>query len=258
MSNEQPIEAVHAATELERAKQLIAAMTPEAYLDLESALNASFDANAIPEAGGIAFTEFEGAHGGVIHATARANHPTRATQMLLESLAYLKSLQPETHWRIPDSNKGKAPAWKEQTPVQQTVQQPVQQIVQQTTSDPNEPQYVDVNSEKPVAAPQAGSGQAQAQAVMQITKIGITPKPDGRVDVQMYSPGHKWPDLKVINWTAQSVFENLIDPSMGWGLNTLQVAGEYTGNYVATWEFSTTGFNQKGEPYKDVKRIALA
>jgi hypothetical protein len=230
-------------SEIERAKGEIKGMTPEAYLSLESALNASQD--VIPEAGGIAFTEFVGKHGGVIHVTARASHPTRANQMLLESLDYLRSLQPEVEWRIPD-DKGYAPS----APVQQ-VQQPAEpvQSVQQPV-DQVEPQYVDV--QEAVNPPAQVVQQAGQQMEMDIVKVEISPKPDGRVDVGLFAVGHKWPDLKINNWPPQNVLE-LVDPALNWSLDTLATPKVLQGDIKARWEFSTKNFKQSGEPYKDVK-----
>lgn len=250
-------EGVYTESEMERAKEALNDLSPDAYLEMESVLNASSDVSGIPEAGGIAFTEFVGAHGGIIHATARAAHPTRAIQMLLESLQYLKSLQPNTQWRIPGSNVApQASKPVPPAPVQAVAQTPAQAQATPVPApaaapQPDQVQYVDVNSGQ-----QAGN-QAGNQ-VMVITKIDITPMPESRVKVEMFAPGHKWPDLKVVNWTVQGVLENLLDPSLGWDATTLITAGSFTGNFAVEWVNSTTGFKQSGEPYKDVKRIALA
>lgn len=254
MSNDQPQEEAKESTypenEIQRAGAAINDMTPEEYLSLESTINTYAESNAIPEAGGIAFTEFEGEHGGVLHVTARAPHPTRAVQMVLESLDYLRSLQPNVKWRIPG---GKAPAPAPPAAPAQTAQQ-----APLPSGDPGEPQYVDVQTgESAPAPPAAGWAGGQAQQVMVITKIEITPKPDARVDVFLYAPGHRFPDLRINNWTAQSVLENIFAPNTGWDLAKLQAAGEYVGNWNVTWENSTR-LNTKGVPYKDVKEIAAA
>ena len=236
-------DSAYTENDLQRAKEAIDGnLTPQALLEMESMINSIDDATKLPEAGGIVFTEFEGEHGGVLHVTARAAHPTRAIQMLLESYAYLRSVQPAVHWHVQDASKGKAPM-------------PTQVVRPPATTDPSEPQYVDVHSEQPAPAPPAGGAEMRYQ--MQITKIEITPKPDGKADVGLFAPGHKWADLRIINWDAPSIM-TLVDPSMGWDVNTLMVANYFTGNFVAEWEYSTKNFKQSGEPYKDVKRIAAA
>jgi hypothetical protein len=231
--SDQVAEATYAEEDIQRAAEEINNMTPDGYLELESMVKSIEDINAIPEAGGIIFTEITNNNGAILHPTARATHPIRCVQMLIELLNYLRSLQPDAGWKLRVQDYSA-----------------VKQASQAVT---NEAQYVDEGADQPDAEqPQNG------RQSMQIAKVEITPMPDNRVGLKMYAPGHRFPDLQVTNWTAKSVLENLIDPNTGWDMNTLSTANEFTGNYIAEWEFSKTNTKQSGEPYKDLKRLAVA
>lgn len=238
-------EPTHPESEIERAEQEINNMDPDAYLELESVIKSIEDAPVIPEAGGIVFTEIVNDKGAILNATGRATHPIRSVQMLVECVTYLRSLQPKANWRLRKQDHSVSTA---------------QATTQAAPAGNNEPVYVDEQqSGQPDIPASAGTGQpAQGVMTMQIVKVEITPRPDARVDLKMYAPGHKYPDLRVTNWTAQSVFENLIDPNMGWDENTLLTANEFQGAYTAQWEYSPTNRTAKGEPYKDLKRLLAA
>jgi hypothetical protein len=251
-------EKTYTDSEIERAKEAIDGMTPPAYLQLESALSASQD--VIPEAGGIVWVEFVGKHGGVMHTTARATHPVRCAQMIFETLDYLRSLQPEVGWKVEEERTGGAP---KSTPVQSVQQAPapvVESVVQQpeqfpSITDPKEPQYVDI--EQTIQPPPAVSAQSAPEMLMDIVKIEIAPRPDARVDLNFFAEGRKWPDLRIVNWTAQSVLDNIVDPALGWSIETLSAAKIMQGNMKVRW-VTSDNLNTKGEPYKDVKHIGLA
>jgi hypothetical protein len=114
-----------------------------------------------------------------------------------------------------------------------------------------------VDVEQAVAPPPVQQAQAGQRMEMAIAKVEIAPKPDGRVDVSLFEAGHKWPDLKINNWPPENILK-LVDPALGWTVDTLATPKIMEGNIKAHWEFSTKSFKQSGDPYKDVKYITLA
>lgn len=146
--------------------------------------------------------------------------------------------------------------------------------------DPNEPQYVavptaaepgttvahkapTVSAAKQTPAPTPAKTQAPAAAqeqtagaalqYMTINKITTTPKAGGKVVVEFFQAGHKFADLKIQNWTIESV-SKMFAP-LGWQSEHFSVAAEYDGlDLKVGWKNSTT-LNSAGNPYKDVVSV---
>lgn len=163
------------------------------------------------------------------------------------------------------------PAYTPKKPAAAPKPTPVQEeaVLTDDTGD-NEPEYVEVvqdQPKKPVpvakvtpvstpvkVTPTTAKAPVQSAPVapgtelsMAIEKILITPKPEGKVVVDLFAPGHQYADLR-INWTREKVQE--LFPSAP----ALNEAAEYTGNWIAHYKLSEK-LNGAGNPYKNVTRV---
>jgi len=130
---------------IEGAKQRLAAMTPQALLEMEDLV---YDAQAqgmLHEAGGVAWTDVYGLHGGKMSVTARGVNPVDAINKLMDGVRYLMSNFDMGWSPVP-------PKLREQsTPV---AQQPAR-------TEPQQAQYISVTDA--VNTPTGMVGQAQQQ-----------------------------------------------------------------------------------------------
>jgi hypothetical protein len=129
--------------ELEMAKAEIAQLTPEGYLELKRYIAALQDQQSLYEAGGIAFCELWGAHGGRINLTARGVSPIVALENLIRAVKYAERFNLK-----PTQQMAPAPA---PAPVQKAPEPTVMFVAPQTQTAGSpqpvaQPQYVPLNA----------------------------------------------------------------------------------------------------------------
>jgi len=192
-------EPVYAQADLDRADLEIKKLTPEAWLELEDYIRTLDEQTTLPEAGGVAWANIYGKHGGVINLTARATHPIAATNRLLAAVRYLREKQPDVDW-TPHSPQSNLPV----TYLPPTQPAPVLDVSNPLSDEtPQDPQYIP--DQLAVSGQPAQAPAATGVMVMDIETISIILKPEGRCGVELFEVGHKakglrYPELMIINW----------------------------------------------------------
>lgn len=174
----------------------------------------------LPEAGGIAWTELLTQAGQKVNVTARAVNLKKAIDDLNEAVLY-------AHEKY---------GW---TGVAQISRSPEsgRKASAQASEQPDE---------KP-----GETGQSI------ISQYEVSKRPDGTAEVNLYEPGHKYPDLKIPGWNIGSVLKLLENVETSSGKPWAQAIedGEVgMVNWLVTWEYSTK-LKRTGKPYQNVKLI---
>ena len=245
-------EPVYSQADLDRAALEITKLTPEAYLELEDLIRSLEEQPSLPEAGGIAWADLYGKHGGVIHLTARRSDVIPAIHRLLAGVRYLREKQPDVDW-TPHRPESNLPVTYLPS-VQAT--QPAQATASEAASPahplPEEPQYTPdqlATSSQEAQATQAPA--ATGVMVMDIETINIIPQPEGRCNVDLFAAGHQYADLRIVRWTNESVAKviNIDVPE----INLIQPQA-FKGKFRAEYVFSQK-LSSSGKPYKNVTRV---
>src|SRR3990167_6871415 len=85
------------------------------------------------------------------------------------------------------------------------------------------------------------------------TKLEVTPKPEGRVELKFYSTGHKFPDLYA-NGSAENMAKMLASTG-GWTVDEhLRKAASFDVNMRVKYTLSKK-LNSKGNPFKDIVAV---
>ncbi len=142
--SDQPAAPSEQDEQLEQAKAELEQLTPEGYLEIKRYLQAIEDQASLNEAGGIAFCELWGEHGGRINITARAVSPVVALDNLILAVKYAAryNLRP-TQQILPTPVPAAQPVEQAPQPVQQSSAQPL--IVIEPAKP--QPQYVPIGSD---------------------------------------------------------------------------------------------------------------
>lgn len=181
----------------------------------------------LPEAGGVVWTDMLTKQGQKVNVTARATSLVRAIDELNQAILYAH----ETYgWNTVANVTQPARARRNSSPT------PAQPAV----------------AHPPSEAEPGGIGQSI------ITQYQVAKKPDGTGELLLYEAGHKYPDLRVANWSIENLtkFLEKVGSSSGKPWEQAITEGEQgMVHWLVTWQYSEKR-NQKGNPYKDVKDIA--
>lgn len=91
---------------------------------------------------------------------------------------------------------------------------------------------------------------------LRVVKMEIEPLPEGRANLLLYAPNHRYSDLRVPNWPNDRLCE-LLAPTGAWELAHMQNAAEYSVEYIIHWEYSQK-LNSQGNRYRNVTEIKPA
>ncbi|OGO11457.1 MAG: hypothetical protein A2Y53_00120 [Chloroflexi bacterium RBG_16_47_49] len=202
----------------------------------------------LPEAGGIAWTELYGTkkdedgvrHTVKINLTSRAHTPLKALTELLEVMHTADEqykLRPyQTLQKAPEASnmpKGNVPPTTSAAPVLG-----VPGAIP-TGANPVEPVYEDIQP--------TGGG------IVNAVKMGVTLRQDGKVKLDFYEVGHKYPDISCVMTPPQLVA--LLAPTGAWTEDHFKAAGSYEFICKITW-VNSTKLNDHGKPYHNITGIA--
>lgn len=85
---------------------------------------------------------------------------------------------------------------------------------------------------------------------LQVSKMVVTPKPDNKVELQLFEAGHKYADL-YHNGTVAQVLTALSGTGLDWKEEHLKTANEFNVSFFADWRNSEK-LNKNGKPYKNI------
>jgi hypothetical protein len=85
---------------------------------------------------------------------------------------------------------------------------------------------------------------------LEVVKVVVTPKPDSKVELQLFGAGHKFPDL-YHNGTVAQVLAALSGTGLEWTEDHLKVASDFSSHFLADWRNSEK-LNKNGKPYKNI------
>lgn len=108
---------------------------------------------------------------------------------------------------------------------------------------------------EPVApAPQAVVGSLPvidtSLNTLEVVKVVVTPKPDNKVELQLFGAGHKFADL-YHNGTIQQVLTALSGTGLVWTEEHMRTAQEFNVSFYADWRNSEK-LNKNNKPYKNI------
>lgn len=115
-----------------------------------------------------------------------------------------------------------------------------------------------VNAPRPAtAAPQDSPKPTQSTETadtgmntLEVVRVEVTPKPDGKAELKLYSEGHKYPDL-YHNGTIKQLLAALSVSGYGWTEEMLKTSQSFDLRFFADWRNSEK-LNQNGKPYKNI------
>jgi len=193
----------------------------------------------LPEAGGVAFTELWGTvtdpaterrEAFKINVTARAETVQGAIDQIIAGIRYgnevyhLKPFNP----LAPQTPNRPAPV----------------------TNQPNPNVKTNSAAAAPAPAPSQPVQENADNGVIQVVKIVVTPRTDGKSKVEYFGAGRKYADLSSV-MTPDSL-ANLF--GSGWTPDHFMVATEYQVSFSAYWRNSEK-MNSAGKPYRNVVRL---
>lgn len=85
---------------------------------------------------------------------------------------------------------------------------------------------------------------------LQVSKVVVTPKPDNKVELQLFEAGHKYADL-YHNGTVAQVLTALTGTGLVWTEEHMRSAQEFNVSFFADWRNSEK-LNKNGKPYKNI------
>lgn len=192
----------------------------------------------LPEAGGVAFMELWGTvtdsaterrEAFKINVTARAETVQGAIDQIIAGMRYANEV-----YHLKPYNP-MAPTTPQNRPA------PV-------TNQPNP--NVKTNSAAAAPAPSQPVQENADNGVIQVVKIVVTPRTDGKTKVEFFGAGRKYADLSSV-MTPDSL-ANLF--GSGWTPDHFMVATEYPVSFNAYWRNSDK-MNSAGKPYRNVVRL---
>jgi hypothetical protein len=127
--------------------------------------------------------------------------------------------------------------------------QRVNTVQTQTAPNANGTGAPKIGTPPAVAATNGGGKEILAIAV---TKMVVSHRPDGKVELGFFAPGHQYADLKYIG-TLENAYR-LIAPAGNWTPDQLQEPGEFP--VAMTVRYTLGKPNSKGNPFKDILNVA--
>jgi hypothetical protein len=192
------------------------------------------------EAPGIAFTKLYGLKDGQtieINLTARANNPIEAIQQLMEAARFSK----ETYkLSLTNPNIRQSPGNSTQASTNATAPA--------TSPAPNSPTST-------TTAPVTSTNPADDGKIIHAVKMKVTPKADGKVTLEWFGNGRRFPDINKTCATDKAV-TLLRSTGEDWHTEHLTHVAEYNIKHDVHWAESENK-NSKGNPYKDIVKITV-
>ena len=197
----------------------------------------------LPEAGGVAFMELWGTvtdsaterrEAFKINVTARAETVQGAIDRIIAGMQYANEVYHLKPYNPMSPQTPNRPA-------------PV-------TNQPN-PNVKTNSAAAPAPAPapsQPVQENAADNGVIQVAKVVVTPRTDGKTKVEFFGAGRKYADLSSV-MTPDSL-ANLFGAIGGWTPEHFVVATEYQVSFSAYWRNSEK-MNSAGKPYRNVVRL---
>lgn len=148
------------------------------------------EALPLPEAGGIAFTELYTPKGARINVTARAHNAKDAIRDLVEAVTWSMA-----EYGMTTERPGAAPVTTPAPPKPDPAAKAVAE-----TGNAKLAAEVERQGE---AVPPAPNG--QAWLTMEIDRIVIKAEPGDAYTLEVYAPGHQWPDMKAAKRKAEVI-----------------------------------------------------
>lgn len=103
-------------------------------------------------------------------------------------------------------------------------------------------------------APQKANGNGAVSDTgtntLEVVRVEVTPKPDGKAELKLYGEGHKFPDL-YHNSTIANLITALSTTGYKWNEEQFHYAGEFNVTFYADWRNSDK-LNKNGKPYKNI------
>ena len=218
-------------------------MTEEKETPIESVESVETPVSYLPEAGGVAFVELWGTvtdsaterrEAFKINVTARAETVQGAIDQIIAGMRYANEV-----YHLKPYNP-MAP---------QTPNRPAPVV----TNQPNPNVTNSAAAPAPAPAPsQPVQENAADNGVIQVAKVVVTPRTDGKTKVEFFGAGRKYADLSSV-MTPDSL-ANLFGAIGGWTPEHFVVATEYQVSFSAYWRNSEK-MNSAGKPYRNVVRL---
>ena len=104
----------------------------------------------------------------------------------------------------------------------------------------------------------AQPAQAQSGAIggtFNITKMTVTPRADGKVELAFFEAGHQYADIKAIKTATECAA--LLQPIGAWTPQHFAAVAEYQVTCLIDWKPSAN-LNKNGKPYKNIAAVKPA
>ena len=119
-----------------------------------------------------------------------------------------------------------------------------------TTEQAGAPKAQASQPAQPTSAPSAPANVDTSINTLEVVKVVVTPKPDDKVELQLFGSGHKYADL-YHNGTVKQVLAVLGTTGLTWTEEHLRTAQEFNVTFYADWRNSEK-LNKNGKPYKNI------
>lgn len=96
---------------------------------------------------------------------------------------------------------------------------------------------------------------AQTGGTFYISKMAVTPRADGKVELAFFESGHQYPDVKAVKTPPECAA--LLKPIGDWKPEHFGKAGEYPVVCMIDWTPSAN-LNKSGKPYKNIVAVKPA
>lgn len=129
---------------------------------------------------------------------------------------------------------------------------------QSTVTQAQSASSVPVATVAPIQSTVPATSAQPAQVIdLHISKMEITPRSDGRVDVKFYAPDHKYPDIYTTNDKAVIAAQLAKATGANWKPEHFRAAQAFNLNLVIGYTLSDK-LNKNGKPYKNIQSIKAA
>lgn len=103
------------------------------------------------------------------------------------------------------------------------------------------------------SATQTATGKVTQEMI--ISRIDVTPVPDGKIKVQFFEPNHKYPDIYATRGVDEFAAVMKAATGLDWQPSHFQVAGKHEGLALKVGYTLSDKLNSKNNPYKDIQYI---
>lgn len=136
----------------------------------------------------------------------------------------------------------KSYGWKLDDPIPAKAESPAPSVKTPTTKTPA--------AKLPASKQPTGESSAKVPQTLVVERVVVTPKPDHKVELQLFGKGDKWPRL-FHNGDITNILKALEGTELPWEESELSMANEFRTTFLVDWIESDKP-NSKGNPYKDI------